>query len=84
VVVMVVNERCCNTEITQKNGTVIVNKEVGGFDIAVDEFVHMEIVETFKSLLEYASYNFFFHATWPPVSHDIRRTSLIHQAHSNI
>jgi len=42
-IVMVIHQGCCDTEITQKDCAIVINKKIGSFNVTMYKSVHMEI-----------------------------------------
>ena len=43
--VVLVVEGCGDAEVSEEDGAVVVDEEVGGFDVAVDEAVYVEVAD---------------------------------------
>jgi hypothetical protein len=82
--VILVGQGCSDTEITQQDGTVIVDEEVCCFDIPMNKSVDMQIIEALEGLPEDTAYHFLFHAAGPSILHDIGGASCVHKAESDM
>lgn len=73
-----------NAQVTEEHSPIIIYKKISSFNVSMDESIDVEIVQPFEGLSQNTAYDIFFHASWPPVTHNVSGTAFVHETESDV